>query len=98
MNNWRAWIPGTAAARMRRDETVCRRTKERIQQIVDGELPRTAANDALLRHVEACARCGEEARTVRELKTTIRSALEGSGKPVLRAAEAAARRALERPD
>lgn len=65
------YIPGTRAWRERRDERLCMETAERIQQIVDGQLPPSAATRTLMRHLEACARCSREEEVFRELKAAI---------------------------
>lgn len=66
-----AWIPGLPAWRRRRDMAICARTGARIQEIVDGEMPRGRAESVLLAHLAACQRCGAEAETIRELKRAI---------------------------
>lgn len=71
-----AFIPGTDAWRRRRDLSLCRRTSDRIQEIVDGEMREGRARRALERHLSACARCGGEADAIRDLKNAI--ALVGS--------------------
>lgn len=65
------FIPGTAAWRRRKDEQLCAQTGERIQEIVDGEVPPGRGRDELIRHLEACARCRQGAESVRELKRAI---------------------------
>jgi anti-sigma factor RsiW len=66
-----AYVPGTKSWRQRRDRDICARTAERIQEIVDGELPPGKAARALERHVEACPPCFEEAEVIRTLKQAI---------------------------
>lgn len=95
MSGWMAKIPWIARWRSRRDAALCMATKERIQQIVDGELPRSAANDRLFQHLDACVRCGDEARAVQELKRTVRDVLERSGRDLTRRIEAIAREVAE---
>lgn len=65
------FIPGTAAWRRRKDEQLCAQTGERIQEIVDGELPPGRGRDELIRHLEACVRCQQGAESIRELKRAI---------------------------
>lgn len=65
------YIPGTRAWQQRRDRELCGATDERIQEIVDGELPVDGAAQKLLRHLEACERCGRTADGFRELKRAI---------------------------
>lgn len=69
--NLAAYIPGTQAWRRRRDEKLCRETGARIQEIVDGEVPATAAGRELQRHLDACIRCSQEAEVFEELKSAI---------------------------
>lgn len=68
---WLSYVPGTPAWRRRKDMLLCMRTAERVQEIVDGELPAGATNHELLRHLDACRRCGGEAEAFRELKEAI---------------------------
>ncbi len=65
------YVPWTHAWRRRRDELLCMQTAQKLQQIVDGELPPSAANATLLRHLEACARCSSEAQAYQDLKRAI---------------------------
>lgn len=65
------FVPGTAAWRRRKDEQLCAQTGDRIQEIVDGELPPGRGRGELIRHLEACARCQQGAESVRELKQAI---------------------------
>lgn len=62
-------IPGTRAWRDRKDRELCERTADRVQEIVDGELPGDAGD--LREHLEACQRCGGEAEAIRQLKDAI---------------------------
>jgi anti-sigma factor RsiW len=50
---------------------ICREAGERIQEIIDGEVPRDRARETLQLHLDACERCGREADTIRELKRAI---------------------------
>ena len=66
-----AWVPWTKSWRQRRDYAICRQTLERVQEIVDGELPHGHTARTLEKHMGACRRCGEEAEAIRTLKLTI---------------------------
>jgi anti-sigma factor RsiW len=67
----KAYIPWTTSWRQRRDYIICRQTLERVQEIVDGELPHGHTARTLERHLTACTRCGEEAEAIRTLKQAI---------------------------
>lgn len=64
-------IPGTTAWRDRRARRLCHETAERIQEIVDGELPPSRKVRLLERHLKVCGFCGTEADVVRRLKNAI---------------------------
>ncbi|MGH7856572.1 MAG: anti-sigma factor family protein [Candidatus Binatia bacterium] len=66
-----AHFPGTTAWRKRRAMKLCHATAERIQEIVDGELPPSRKVRLLERHLAACERCQGEAEIVRQLKRAI---------------------------
>jgi anti-sigma factor RsiW len=66
-----AWIPWTKPWRRRRDYAICRQTLERVQEIVDGEIPHGHTARVLSKHLHACKRCGEEAEAMRTLKIAI---------------------------
>ena len=66
-----AYIVGTRAWRRRREGILCAQTVERIQEIVDGELPPGRAKVVLERHISACKSCDEKADVFRELKVAI---------------------------
>lgn len=67
----RSFLPGTEAWRKRRARDLCAQTAERIQEIVDGELPPGKAARALERHLIECPPCHEEADVIRSLKRAI---------------------------
>jgi len=67
----RAWVPWTKPWRQRRDFVICRQTLDRVQEIVDGEIPHGHTARTLERHLTACRRCGEEAEAIRTLKIAI---------------------------
>jgi anti-sigma factor RsiW len=66
-----AYLPGTSAWRRRRKREICRQTAERIEEIVDGELPPTKAARVLEQHLIDCPPCRDEAEVVRALKGAI---------------------------
>jgi anti-sigma factor RsiW len=66
-----SYIPGTHAWRRRREGILCAQTVERIQEIVDGEIPAGRAEEVLVRHLEACQSCNAEADVIRDLKIAI---------------------------
>lgn len=66
-----SWVPWTKPWRQRRDYTICRETLERVQEIVDGEIPHGHTARVLEKHLGACRRCGQEAEAVRTLKIAI---------------------------
>jgi anti-sigma factor RsiW len=66
-----AYLPGTPAWRKRRARDVCARAAERIQEIVDGEIPPSKAAKELERHLAECPPCYREAETIRSLKQAI---------------------------
>lgn len=69
--NLRFWRRKTSEAE------ICRRALERVQQIVDDEMPSPKERLELLGHLDACTTCGVEAEAVREMKIAI--ARVGSG-------------------
>ena len=50
---------------------ICRRALEKVQQIVDDEMPSSKERLELLRHLDACTTCGVEAEAVKEMKNAI---------------------------
>lgn len=66
-----AYIPGTTAWKRRREGILCAQAAERIQEIVDGELPAGRMKVVLEKHLEACKSCDAHAEVFRELKTAI---------------------------
>jgi len=66
-----AWVPWTKQWRQRRNYLICRQTLERVQEIVDGEVPHGHTARTLERHLGACKKCGEEAEAIRTLKIAI---------------------------
>lgn len=68
---------------LHRQDRLCRRTAEHIQEIVDGELPLSRARRRLERHAGACTRCGASAESIRQLKAAI-ARVGGSSDPVVR--------------
>lgn len=66
-----AYLPGTHAWRKRRKQDLCNRAAERIQEIVDGELPPSKAAKALERHLIECPPCLQEAEALRTLKDAV---------------------------
>ena len=66
-----AYLPWTRAWRKRRSQDLCARAAERIQEIVDGELPPTKAAKALERHLVECPPCLQEAEALRTLKEAV---------------------------
>ncbi|MEX2394487.1 MAG: hypothetical protein WD826_08415 [Actinomycetota bacterium] len=66
-----AYIIGTTAWRRRREGILCAQTIERIQEIVDGEIPPSRAKVVLERHITACKSCDDKAEVFRELKIAI---------------------------
>ncbi len=75
-----AYVPGTHAWRRRRSRDLCSRAAERIEEIVDGELPPGKAARALERHLEVCPPCHAEADVLRALKVAI-ARVSGEGDP-----------------
>lgn len=65
------WIPGSRAWRRRRSYDLCERAIERVQELVDGELPPCRDSERLIAHLESCPPCALEAEAVRELKRAI---------------------------
>lgn len=66
-----SFFPGTKAWRARRTREFCSQAFERIQEIVDGELPPGKAARALERHLIECPPCHKEAEVIRTLKAAI---------------------------
>lgn len=66
-----AYIPGTAAWRRRRDARICMETHDRLQEIVDGEVGASRAEQILAKHLHACQNCNAEAEVIRDLKEAI---------------------------
>ena len=69
--NMAAWLPGTKSWRRRRQYILCRQTIERVQEIVDNELPHGHTARTLERHLMICKSCGHEAEAIRTLKIAI---------------------------
>lgn len=87
-----AYVPGTAAWRKRRSSVLCERTAERIDEIVDGELPPSKAARAMERHLDACPPCRDQADVLLALKRGI-ARVSGEADPeVVRKLEEHARR------
>lgn len=66
-----AYVPGTDAWRKRKRRDLCAQAAERIQEIVDGEVPPGKAARDLERHLKECPPCHQEAETLRTLKQAI---------------------------
>ncbi|MGH2759702.1 MAG: anti-sigma factor family protein [Actinomycetota bacterium] len=66
-----AYLPGTRAWKKRRARDICSRAAERIQEIVDGELPPSKAAKVLERHLVDCPPCLQEAEALRALKQAV---------------------------
>jgi anti-sigma factor RsiW len=66
-----SYVPGTRAWKKRRSRDVCARAAERIQEIVDGEIPPGKAARTLERHLIECPPCHQEAEVIRTLKQAI---------------------------
>lgn len=92
------YVPGTTAWRRRRDRELCMQTGERIQEIVDGELPPGRAKEELERHLEACERCQGGAETIRELKRAIARVGSGADEELVARLQATADRLCEEGD
>jgi anti-sigma factor RsiW len=89
-----AYVPGTKAWRKRRN--ICSRVAERLQEIVDGELPPGKAARALERHLIECPPCHQEAEVLRTLKQAI-ARVSGEADPeVVARLQALARQLCER--
>lgn len=69
-------IPGTKAWRMRRHAQLCIEAYERIQVIVDGELPSDRHTRVLIRHLSECGSCAGQAASFKQLKIAIARASE----------------------
>ncbi len=93
-----AYLPGTRDWRKRRDHEICVKAYERVQEIVDGELPATKAARVLEHHLEQCPPCHQEAEMVRSLKQAIhRVSCEADAETVQRL-EKLARQLCDRTD
>lgn len=57
--------------RERRRRRVCEAAHQRMQEIVDGEVPDARERRVLESHLRECLPCGEEAGEFRELKAAI---------------------------
>lgn len=91
-----SYVPGTEAWRKRRARDVCARAAERIQEIVDGEIPPGKAARTLERHLIECPPCHQEAEVLRSLKQAI-SRVSGQADPeTVKRLEALARSLCER--
>lgn len=66
-----AYVPGTEAWRKRKRRELCAQAAERIQEIVDGEVPAGKAARALEHHLQECPPCHQEAEVLRTLKQAI---------------------------
>lgn len=64
-------VPGIRAWRIRRARALCAQASDRIQEIVDGQLPATRKARILERHLVACRRCKGEVTVIMELKSAI---------------------------
>jgi len=71
MRKLTSYIPGTKARRAEQDRRLCARARERVNEIVDGEVPDAREREELSRHLDACTRCGAGASEIRELKAAI---------------------------
>lgn len=65
------FIPWTRNWRAHRDMTLCNETRDRVQELVDGEVLHPTERARLVQHLEACVRCGAEADEIRQLKEAI---------------------------
>ncbi|HVM40903.1 MAG TPA: zf-HC2 domain-containing protein [Acidimicrobiia bacterium] len=65
-------LPGLAAYRRWRRRRICMAAHERMQELVDGELPEGRQRRVLEEHVERCAPCGTDAGELQALKEAIR--------------------------
>lgn len=96
-----AYVPGTKSWRRRRSHEICLRTAERIEEIVDGEVPPGKAARMLERHLEACPPCHQEADVLRALKSAIARVSSDADPDVVRRLEAYAKglcEGKERPE
>lgn len=57
--------------RARRNERLCARAADRIQELVDGEVLDDRERRRLERHVDECIPCGVEVESVEELKAAL---------------------------
>lgn len=71
MRKLTSYIRGTKAWRGEQDRRLCARARERVNEIVDGEVPDAREREELERHLDACTRCGATASEIRELKAAI---------------------------
>lgn len=85
------YLPGTKSWKRRRAREVCERTAERIDEIVDGEVPPGKAARLLERHLEACPPCHQEADVLRKLKVAIARVSSDADPDVVRRLEAYAK-------
>jgi anti-sigma factor RsiW len=97
VKSWLARVPGTRAWRKRRDHELCKATRARLQEIVDGEVPPGRVRSALLRHLRACERCGAEAIAIEALKQAIDRVTRAGAQELARRLEQAARELLASP-
>jgi anti-sigma factor RsiW len=90
-----AYVWGTRAWKHRREGILCSQTVERIQEIVDGEIPPSRAKIVLERHVTACKSCDAQAEVFRELKIAISRVSSEADPECVRTLEDLARKLCE---
>lgn len=94
----KAYVPGTKAWRKRREHELCARALERMQEIVDGELPPGKAAKALEQHLVDCPPCHSEADVIRSLKQAIARVSGDADPQTVERLQALGRRLCERVD
>lgn len=57
--------------RERRERRLCDEARDRIDEIIDAEIPSLRKRARLERHVEACVNCGANAESIRQLKEAV---------------------------
>lgn len=93
-----AYLPGTRAWRKRRKDEICAQTFERIDEIIDGEIPPGKAARVLERHIDACPPCREHADVVRAMKSAIARVSGDADPETVARLQALARRLCEGKD
>ena len=88
----REYVPGTKAWRSRRHRELCAEALDRIDEIVDRELPPDRRARDLERHIDDCVTCGTEAESIARLKTAIARAAEGADPATVERLQELARR------